>query len=142
MHKSANVRFIPKVFENVLITRYKRTDAGHRFREGREVQIDLVPNTLLFAGTCTCFTHGTKTVGIIHKHTEFVFFFQRYYALEIALLTGHSENAFGNNQYATTGLIGKFSSTLELLLQAIHIVVGIYKAFTHMEAHAIYYTRM
>ena len=61
---------------------------------------------------------------IIHEEAELVSFFHFGYLSQLALVAGHSKNAFGNHQDAPgILLVDQGGGTLELLVQVLHIIV-------------------
>ena len=63
-------------------------------------------------------------MSIINQQSKIKFILQGTYRFQVAQVTGHSKDSFGNNQNTATLLIGSLNSTFKLLFKVFHIVVG------------------
>src|SRR5690606_7692207 len=94
------------------------------FSESGKVEVDFILNILLFPCTCSGSTKCTKSVSIIYQQAERVFFLQFCYFFQFTLVSGHSENAFGNYQNTTCSLFfNQGFCSLQLLFAISYIVV-------------------
>ena len=91
----------------------------------------------MLSGSCTGFTHGAKSVCIIYHQSELVTIFEGYNVFDIALISAHAENPFGNHQDGPTGSFSQFGGALELFFEIRDVIVSIYKAFSLVQTHAI-----
>ena len=115
----------------------KGTDSGHRLGEGSEEQVNLVGNAELFGSSGTGGTHGSETVGIVNQQAEAVFLLEGGNFVELAKVSGHAEHPFGDDEHPAVLLFGQLGGMVELLAEAVDIVVLENEAFTHVEAHPV-----
>ena len=76
-------------------------------------------------------------MGIVHKEAEPVFLLVLDDLGELALVAGHAEHAFGHDEDAATGLGGEGTGTVELLDEALHVVVVEDEALALVQADAV-----
>jgi len=129
---------IANVVDDGSVACHECADGGHGFGEGREIQVDVILDALFFTCAGACFSKGAEAVRIVYEETELVILFQGGDLFEPALVAGHAEDAFRDDEDPPGILLFyKGGGALQLFFAVFKIVVLEYVAMAGVKAEAV-----
>ena len=81
-------------------------------------------------------------MGIVDEEAEVVFLFVGYNFVKCSEVAGHAEYTLGDDEYASACFFDNLLRMLQLLLEALHVIVGIYKPFRQDHPETVHYAGM
>lgn len=129
---------IANVVDDRFVACHEGTDGGHGFGEGREIEIDLVLYALFFTGAGAGLTEGAEAVGVVYEETELVLFFEGCDLFQLALVAGHTEYAFGDDEDAACVLFfDESGGALKLFFAVFDVVVLEYVSVSGVQSQSV-----
>src|SRR5690606_15396001 len=126
-----------EVLDDVGVAGEETAGGGKRLGEGREVDIDVVLAALLDAGAAAALAQHAEAVGVVDEEAEIVFLLEGRDLLQDALVAAHAEHALRHQEDAAAFLVGPLLGALEVLLDALNVIVLVREALADVQARAV-----